>query len=637
MSKMKLLLGKIYYKFPVLLYDALAIPLAWYGAFWFRYNLRPFSFSYSLSALLVVFSVQISCFYIFKIYRGVWRFFSMGDLIRILQAVWGGTILVIPPLFLFSLLKDIPRTILPLYSLILIATLCSGRLTRRLLRESYLYQSTKQDNSKRILIIGAGRAGESLVRELKRNGLYCPVGFIDDNTARKGLEIHGIAVLGTVEQLCEIVNKHKVAFIFIAIPSADSAQMRRIVSYCEQCNVPFRTLPSLPDLVSGKVKVEALREVRIEDLLGRDQVHLEWDKIGEVITGKRILVTGGGGSIGSELCRQVMALQPECLLIIDNCEFNLYSIQLELQRKFPTIPLQIALISVTDFSGITACLEVFLPQIVFHAAAYKHVPLLEGQTRIAVQNNVIGTQIMAEVSARLHVEKFILISTDKAVNPTNIMGTTKRVAEIFCQNMNNLVETQFITVRFGNVLGSIGSVVPLFQKQINAGGPVTVTHPAMTRYFMTIPEACQLILQAMVNGLGGEIFVLDMGAPIKITYLAEQMIKLSGYEPYKDIQIEFTGLRPGEKLYEELFHESEHLIATMHEKLFKARVRQFDWSELVETFHLLNIACNNHQEEEICILLNSLVPESLACQNLLQQTNAASGSIHLEHIREIKS
>lgn len=623
MSKIKIFLGKLYYKFPVLLYDALAIPFAWYGAFWFRYNLRPFSFSYSLSALLVVFAVQISCFYGLKIYRGVWRFFSMDDLIRILQAVWGGTVLVVPPLFLFSLLKDIPRTILPLYSLILIALLCMGRLTRRLLRESHMYRSNKQD-SKRILIIGAGRAGESLVRDLRRDALYCPIGFIDDNPARKGLEIHGVAVLGRVEQLSEVVNKNKIELIFIAIPSADSAEMRRIVGYCEQCNIPFRTLPSISALVSGKVKVEALREVRIEDLLGRDQVHLQWNKIAEEIAGKRILVTGGGGSIGSELCRQVMALQPASLLIIDNCEFNLYNIQMELQKKFPTISLQIALLSVTDFSGITACLEGFSPQIVFHAAAYKHVPLLEGQTRIGVLNNVIGTQIVAEVSARLHVEKFILISTDKAVNPSNIMGTTKRVAEIFCQNMNNFVETQFITVRFGNVLGSIGSVVPLFQKQINAGGPVTVTHPAMTRYFMTIPEACQLILQAMVNGQGGEIFVLDMGSPVKITYLAEQLIKLSGYEPYKDIQIEFTGLRPGEKLYEELFHESEHLVATDHEKLFKARVRQFDWGELVETFHLLNLACNNHQEEEICILLNSLVPESLACQNLLQQTSTSS-------------
>lgn len=304
-----------------------------------------------------------------------------------------------------------------------------------------------------------------------------------------------------------------------------------------------------------------------------------------------------------------MLLKPKKLLIIDNSEFNLYKIELELSKKFPEIALELALISITDITAVDFLFHQFKPQVIFHAAAYKHVPMLEEQVRVAVQNNVIGTQVVAEASVAVGVEKFILISTDKAVNPTNVMGTTKRVAEIYCQNLNERVDTQFITVRFGNVLGSAGSVVPLFQKQIQAGGPITVTHPDIQRYFMTIPEACQLILQAMVNGIGGEIFVLDMGEPIKICYLAEQMIRLSGKEPGKDIAIEYTGLRPGEKLYEELFHASEQLVQTSHEKLFKAKFRHLEWTELTQTIRLLNTACTMHNNPELYILLKSLVPE----------------------------
>jgi FlaA1/EpsC-like NDP-sugar epimerase len=296
-------------------------------------------------------------------------------------------------------------------------------------------------------------------------------------------------------------------------------------------------------------------------------------------------------------------------MVLDNSEFNLYNIDLELKAQFPEAQIDLALLHVTDEVAVKYALQNFKPEIVFHAASYKHVPMLEHQVRVAVQNNVLGTQTMAEASVAAGVEKFILISTDKAVNPTNIMGTTKRIAEIYCQNLNARSSTQFITVRFGNVLGSVGSVVPLFQKQLQQGGPLTVTHPDILRYFMTISEACQLILQAMVNGQGGEIFVLDMGDPIKISYLAEQMIRLAGKEPGQDIDILYTGLRPGEKLYEELFHPSEHLVHTEHEKLFQAKFRQMDWGDLMEAMRLLNHACQKHQEEELLVLLKSLVPE----------------------------
>ncbi|RUR15933.1 polysaccharide biosynthesis protein [Legionella septentrionalis] len=612
MKKIAAYWQKIYAKLPVLAFDIISIPVAWYVAFWLRYNMQPFpsrlTTTYSLEALLILASIQIGCYYHFKVYRGLWRFSSLNDVMRILKAVIAATVLVIPALYLTSILQHIPRSVLPLYSIILVTLLCGARLLLRHYSDQHSQQEEAYD-CKRVLIIGAGQAGEGLIRDLKRTRSYLPIGLIDDNLSKRGLEVHGVRVLGPLRELRDLVIEHRVNLIFIAIPSARSAAMRRIVSHCEGCGIPFRTLPSLHALASGRVEVNALREVNIDDLLGRDQVELDWEKIALSIQGKRVLVTGGGGSIGSELSRQIMSLAPKQLLIVDNSEFNLYKIELELKERYPHIPLSLALVSVTDKIGVEHVFEQFQPELVFHAASYKHVPMLEDQIRVAVRNNVLGTQIIAEASVIHNVEKFVLISTDKAVNPTNVMGTTKRVAEIYCQNLNARAKTQFITVRFGNVLGSVGSVVPLFQKQLQNGGPLTVTHPDIQRYFMTISEACQLILQAMVNGHGGEIFVLDMGEPIKISYLAEQMIRLAGKEPGKDIQIRYTGLRPGEKLFEELFHESEQLDKTEHEKLFKAQFRPINWDELTKSMRLLSQACAKYQDEELLILLKSLVPE----------------------------
>lgn len=609
---MQRIIKKLLSKLPVILFDITAIPLAWYGAYWLRYNMHPFpgilTSTPAFIALALLSMVQISCYYYFKIYRGLWRFSSLNDVMRIIRASITATTLIIPVFYLASLLHHIPRSVLPLYCIILITILCGGRLSIRLQWD----RRSRGDGSneiKRVLIIGAGQAGEGLVRDLKRGHQYQPIGFLDDNVSKKGLEVHGVKILGDTAQIADIIKRYSVDLVFIAIPSARSSTMRRLVTLCESINVTFRTLPSITALASGRVEVNALRPVNIEDLLGRDEVSLEWDKIAANISGKRVLVTGGGGSIGSELCRQIMALKPESIAIVDNSEFNLYQIEQELLKAFPDISMEIGLISVTDDVAVNRLFRDFQPQLVFHAAAYKHVPMLQNQVRVAVFNNVLGTQVVAKASVAIGVEKFILISTDKAVNPTNIMGTTKRVAEIYCQNLNTRVETQFITVRFGNVLGSAGSVVPLFQKQLQAGGPLTVTHPDMQRYFMTIPEACQLIMQAMVNGQGGEIFVLDMGEPVKISYLAEQMIRLAGKEPGKDIVIEYTGLRPGEKMYEELFHETEQLATTEHAKLFKARFRELEWHELTQTMRMLNTACFEHQDDELLVLLKSLVPE----------------------------
>lgn len=604
---------KLLKKFPVVAFDLSAIIVSWYLAHWLRYNmyLAPEDLTnvYTLASLGVLVVVQTACYYYFKVYRGLWRFFSINDVGRIIKATLTATGIAVLSLYFCSLLNYIPRSVFPVYDLILVTFLCGGRLLMRFYWD-HEAQNNVEGKKQRVLIIGAGRAGESLVRDLKYiTGTYILVGLVDDDVKKKGLEVHGVCVLGSIQELPELVKKFKIDLLFIAIASAGSATMRRIVSYCEDCKVSFRTLPGLPALLEGRVEVNALRKVNIEDLLGRDEIQLEWDKITSYIRHKRVVVTGGGGSIGSELCRQVLKLNPKKLLIIDSSEFNLYQIEYELKKSAPNCEIQLGLISVTDATAVDFIFHHFKPQIVFHAAAYKHVPLLEDQIRVAVQNNVMGTQVIAEASVSVGVEKFILISTDKAVNPTNVMGTTKRVAEIYCQNLNARVDTQFITVRFGNVLGSAGSVVPLFQKQLLSGGPLTVTHPDVTRYFMTIPEASQLILQAMMNGSGGEIFVLDMGEPIKISYLAEQMIRLAGKQAGTDIMIEYTGLRPGEKLFEELFHASEQLVPTAHEKLFKAKFRELEWNELTQVIRLLNKACVMHNDGELYVLLKSLVPE----------------------------
>lgn len=618
MDGMSYFLEKIYAKLPVIVFDIVSIPIAWYIAYLLRYNLESLPntvmSSTSLLAFSMVFLLQTYSYYHFKVYRGLWQFSSLNDLRRIFFAVIYATSIAIPLLYLTSLLQVVPRAVFPLYTMVLTMLLSGGRLLFRSYRAGRK-PSNYSNEVKRVLVIGAGHAGENIIRDLKRTKSYRPIGLVDDNIGKRGLEVHGVRVLGTIAQLPDLVSKNQIDFIFIAIPSAGSALMRRIVGICETCKIPFHTLPGLQDLAAGRVKLNSLRQVKIDDLLGRDQIELSWDKIGTAIAGKRILVTGGGGSIGSELCRQVLLLQPSKLLILDSCELNLYQIDQEIRNSHPNIALELALVSVTDAVAVEQLFWSFKPELVFHAAAYKHVPLLEDQIRIAVQNNVLGTQIVAQASAAVGVEKFVLISTDKAVNPTNIMGTTKRVAEIYCQNFNACVRTQFITVRFGNVLGSAGSVVPLFQKQLEVGGPLTVTHPDIERYFMTIPEASQLILQAMVNGCGGEIFVLDMGEPIKISYLAEQMILLSGKKPNEDIMIQYTGLRPGEKLFEELFHESEQLEQTEHVKLFKAKFRQMEWTQLTQTMRMLRTACAESLNEELFVLLKSLVPE-FSCQSV---------------------
>jgi FlaA1/EpsC-like NDP-sugar epimerase len=607
-------LKKLYNKLPTLAFDILCIPLAWFFAFWIRFNMSAMPVGLlerSVIPCAILMLVQTACYYHFKTYRGAWHFTSLSELLIIIKSVFFATVLSVPLLYLFSVLSVIPRSVLPLYTFSLIGLLCMGRVGMRLLKESALSHHSMQ-NAKRVLIIGAGSGGERLCRDMQRQkgGLYQAIGFLDDNKRKKGIEIHGVRVLGAISELKEIITRHNIDIIFIAMPSVKAKELRRIYQYCEGLNLNVRTLPSLKDIASGNISVNTLRDISIEDLLGRAQVELDWSRISDFVKGKRVLVTGGGGSIGSELCRQVAKLQPLSVAILDNSEFNLYEIGYELRASYPKLDIIDALVNVTDRLAVKETMEGFKPDIVFHAAAFKHVPLLENQIRIAAQNNVLGTKTVAEEAANVGAEKFILISTDKAVKPTNIMGTTKRVAEIFCQNYNTEVKTEFITVRFGNVLGSMGSVVPLFKKQLEKGLPLTVTHPDITRYFMTIPEACQLILQASVLGKGGEIFVLDMGEPIKIKYLAEQMIRLSGKEPYVDVEINYIGLRPGEKLYEELFHNLEVMTKTEHIKILKANHREVPWEALLTDLDSVeSLSKRGYADDDLLLLLGKMVPE----------------------------
>jgi FlaA1/EpsC-like NDP-sugar epimerase len=604
----------------VFTHDLLMVPIAWFGAYWLRFNLDVIPEGFIHQALVlfpVIWMAQGGMFWYFGLYRGIWRFASIPDLTRIIKAVAAGVVVAAMASFILTRLQSVPRSVFILDGILLVLLLGGPRFLYRWYKDRNLYHWIQQGSLdangaiKNALIVGAGKAGEMLVRDLLReqSGPYYPVAFVDDNSNKIGKEIHGIPVTGACDELPGIVTKLDIDQIIIALPSATSRQIRRIVEICEATKLPFRILPQLQDIVSGRASLKDLRDVKIEDLLGREPVSLDWRAITDATCGKTILVTGGGGSIGAELCRQIARLKPRKLVILERSEFNLYNIDLELRRDVPDLPLVSLLGDTNDVVQMENILRQHSPAVIYHAAAYKHVPILEDQMRAAVTNNILGTRVVADLADKYGCESFVMVSTDKAVNPANIMGASKRVAEMYCQGLNARSKTRFITVRFGNVLGSSGSVIPLFQQQIAQGGPVTVTHPDISRFFMTIPEACQLILQAGVIGRGGEIFVLDMGEPVKISYLAEQLIRLSGKTPGEDIDIVYTGLRPGEKLFEELFHAAEKLAETSHPKILLAQCRQMDKELLEKTFDAMQRACNQGDESVLRGMLIELVPE----------------------------
>ncbi len=594
----------------IFIHDLLWIPVAVLLAFWFRFNLGdiPTSNYYSMLTLAVVASpLHGLTFWFFGAYRGIWKFASLSDLLRILQAILVGTIAVSAALFVYSRFEGIPRSVIILYPILLFIGVSTSRVAYRMLRTHHV--SLDKQDREHALIVGAGRAANLLIRDLLENGPFLPVGLIDDHPAKQGTDLHGIRVVGKVADLPALIQSMGVKTVLIAMPSAARSVMDEIIRTCAERKVACRTLPSLLELADGRVEVSRLRPVTVEDLLGREPVKLDINSINAYLTGNCVAVTGGGGSIGSELCRQILTHKPKTLLIIESSEYNLYSIDLELRQKCPECDIRPLLIDIRVRAAVEKVFSQFSPNVVFHAAAYKHVPMVEENIVEGVRNNILGTKTVADAAVKYGVTTFVQVSTDKTVNPTSVMGASKRVAEVYCQSLNSQVDTHIVTTRFGNVLGSTGSVVPLFERQIQKGGPVTVTHPDITRYFMTIPEAASLILQAGAMGQGGEIYVLDMGSPVKITDLAENMIRLCGLEPEVDIEIEFIGLRPGEKLHEELFYNKEELMGTGHPKLMLAHCITSLWDSVKIELDKLQNAVEVFDESTALNIVQQLVPE----------------------------
>jgi FlaA1/EpsC-like NDP-sugar epimerase len=607
----------------VVIHDLGMVALAWWLAKVLRYTLQPDELvTFRALEFPIVLLAQGLIMRWTGLYKSVWRFASLPDLWNILRAVAVGTVAIALLLFVYDRLDNVPRSALVLYAALLTALLGAPRLAYRFWKDSRAGLSGGQD-VKRVLIVGADRAGEVLSRDLQRDSGYQVVGFVDDNPGLRGAVINGRPVLGRTEEMSTLVQEAAVQMLLIALPEASTGEMRRIVALCDGTGVPYRTVPRLEDVLAGRAQIGEIKEVAIEDLLGRDAVELDWVAIHGALSARRVLVTGGGGSIGSELCRQVALLGAQSLTVVEHSEYNLYRILQELRTDFPELIVDGVLASCSDLVAMRRVFAQAMPQVVFHAAAYKHVPLLQAQLRASFHNNVLGTRTVADVASAMGVDCFVMISTDKAVNPTSVMGACKRVAEIYCQNLNAHSSTRFVTVRFGNVLNSAGSVVPLFRRQIAAGGPVTVTHPEMTRYFMLIPEACQLILQAATLGKGGEIFALDMGQPVKIRDLAEQMIRLAGKKPGTEIPIVYTGLRAGEKLFEELFHPLENYSATEHAKIFLAQHREVSWELLQVLLDKAMDAVAIFDEEELRRCVSSLLP-SFRWSEVAQPDNVVS-------------
>jgi FlaA1/EpsC-like NDP-sugar epimerase len=597
----------------VVVHDLFMVALAWIisGNLVQRLSGVPFIDSGRLTTeLLVVLGLQGLVLWATGLYKGLWRFASFQDMWNIARAAVFGTLLIIASFTIsrvLSVTEWLPAT--AVYPVLLFLLLALPRMCYRFWKDSRLPSGDTENGLKRVLVMGAGRSGALLERELRHRGGFNVIGFLDDDERLRGAQVHGVPVLGKIDRLPWFAKDLQADLGIIAMPSATNQQMQRIVEICENSEIEFRTLPTLRDLGNQATRIDDLKRVVIDDLLGREPVSLNWDSIRDGLAGKRVMITGGGGSIGSELCRQIAHLNPVELVVVDNSEFSLYQIDHELRSNFQDLIFYSVLGDICDPATVEKVVGEYKPDMIFHAAAYKHLPILQTQVREAVRNNVLGTMRLSEVAERHGVGTFVLISTDKAVNPANIMGATKRVAEMYCQNMNARSDTRYITVRFGNVLNSTGSVVPLFKEQISRGGPVTVTHPEISRYFMTISEASQLIMQAAVLGSGGEIYVLDMGEPVKITYLAEQLIRLAGKEPGTEIQIIYTGLRPGEKLFEELFHELEPYEKTTHEKIYLAHPRQANWEDLRAELRDAELGVRRYDTKTLKRILFRLVPE----------------------------
>ena len=600
----------------MILFDAVLVFAAYYLAYYLRFDgsipAGYLAVFYKTVAMIVVMKLLI--FLVIGLYRGMWRFTSLNDLRSVVAAVLLSTMLVTMYFVFLFHFQGFPRSVLAIDGILSLLFIGGIRVSVRLILNrgsglSYESMWGVDRNRKRVMIIGAGNTGEKVVREMMDSPAMNmrPVGFLDDAHGKWGKSIHGVPVHGGIDD----IGKFQKDFdeILIAIPSVQGQQMRRIVAACDKTGKRFRIMPSISELVGGQVTIKAIRDVRYEDLLGRDVVSLDSELLNRMYRGKRILITGAGGSIGSELVRQMAQYQPAALGLLDFSEYNLFQVENACRRQFEYIPIEAYLVDIRVDRSVRRAFKAFKPDVVLHAAAYKHVPLQELNPREAIFNNVKGTRHLVNIAGENGVERFVLVSTDKAVRPTNVMGATKRVAEMFVECMNIGRCCRFMAVRFGNVLGSSGSVIPIFNEQIAQGLPVTVTHPEVTRYFMSTSEAAQLILQAGAMGEGGEIFILDMGQPVNIADMARDLIRLHGLEPERDIPVRFVGLRPGEKLYEELITEGEGIMPTSHEKIRVIRGRHTDRATLNILIDELIACAETHDPTAIKQKLHQIVPE----------------------------
>ncbi len=597
-------------------YDAVVAALSFWLALTLRfesYNSPKFFNSKFLALFLLSELVLVVSFVLNGLYQGVWRFSSMHDLMRVIKASFMGITFTVIICFFYNRMEGLPRSIFLIQFLILVVSLGGGRFLYRFMKDRHVrnnFLKATDDEIKRVLIVGAGRAGEKLVRDIHATPALKlkVVGFLDDNKFNKNAMIHNVKVFGGAELIPRLVKDMDVDKIFIAIPSASGDEVKRLVSYCKETTAELKILPKMDHLLSTQVEISLLRNIKIEDLLGREQITLDSHHLNTMINDQVVLVTGAGGSIGSELCFQIAKFNPKLIVMVDSCEFFMYDLEMKFREAHPDTNFFPKILDIRNQEKVDTVFETFRPQLVFHAAAYKHVPMMEYNPAEAIETNIKGTKIVAETSLKYKARKFILISTDKAVNPTNVMGASKRIAEMVISDLSKRsTSTKFISVRFGNVLGSTGSVIPLFRKQIEERKDITVTHPDIIRYFMSIPEACQLVMQAGSMGEGGEIFVLDMGEPVKILDLAKEMIRLAGLVVDKDIKIMFSGLRPGEKLYEELFSDQEAYEFTHHGKIRKALFRPLTENFDEKLHRLLSIVTN--EPDTIVYLMKDLVPE----------------------------
>ena len=593
-------------------HDVVAAALAWMTAFWLRFNLDiPGEYvPVMLARLPWVIAISAAVFWGFGLYRGLWRYASLPDLQRILVAV-GVVALAVPAIFSFFRVGfPVPRSVYLIAPVLLIGAMTGSRLLYRAWKEGRLLGLVRRyPEAPPVLVLGAGSAASALLRDLANGAQRRVVALLDDNARLHGAAIQGVKVVGPLIGVGDAAQKFGATLAVIAMPGASHAARKRAVDLCVAAGLSVMTVPAYSDIVSGKVSVSALRNVELDDLLGRDPVKLDAAGLHGLLEGKTVLVTGAGGSIGSELCRQIARFRPERVILVELSELALYSIEQEFGDRFATVSIAAVIGNAKDEARMKQVFERYRPQVVFHAAAYKHVPLMEEDNAFqAVANNVLSTLVVARVAQAAGAGKFVLVSTDKAVNPTNVMGASKRLAEMLCQAMQGEGGTQFVIVRFGNVLGSTGSVIPRFKEQIARGGPLTVTHPEIQRFFMSIPEATQLVLQAALMGKGGEIFVLDMGEPVKIVDLARQLIQLSGLSE-SDIRIEYTGVRPGEKLYEELLADAEQTLPTPHAKLRVAQARVPANGRLVDEIREWIASADAAPPEAVRTRLKGWIPE----------------------------